>query len=104
MLQRIQQEGPLRATDFLQKRAKKGAVWWDWKPEKVALEQLFIEGELMVVERRGFQKVYDLTERMLPTGTETTMSSANKKTVRIFQSATFIGNGICRAYGYQDRS
>jgi uncharacterized protein YcaQ len=54
VLQRIQQEGPLRATDFLQKRAKKGAVWWDWKPEKVALEQLFIEGELMVVERRGF--------------------------------------------------
>ena len=82
VLQRIQQEGPLRATDFQQKRAKKcaknGAGWWDWKPDKVALEQLFIEGELMVVERRGFQKVYDLTERVLPTGINTTMPSANE--------------------------
>jgi uncharacterized protein YcaQ len=78
VLKRIQQEGPLRAKDFEQNRTKKGTGWWDWKPDKVALEQLFIEGELMVVERRGFQKVYDLTERVLPTGIDTTAPSANE--------------------------
>ncbi|MFT6283718.1 MAG: hypothetical protein ACJAXM_000177 [Arenicella sp.] len=54
VLQRIQQEGPLRAKDFERESTKKGKGWWDWKPDKVALEQLFIKGELMVVERRGF--------------------------------------------------
>jgi uncharacterized protein YcaQ len=76
VLHRIQQEGPLRAKDFEHDRTKKSSGWWDWKPDKVALEQLFIEGELMVVERQGFQKVYDLTERVLPTGTDTTIPSA----------------------------
>lgn len=78
VLRRIQQEGPLRAQDFEHDRAKKGSGWWDWKPDKVALEQLFIEGELMVVERQGFQKVYDLTERVLPSGIDTTAPSANE--------------------------
>ena len=78
VLQRIQQEGPLRAKDFEQNRTKKGTGWWDWKPEKIALEQLFIEGELMIVHRLGFQKVYDLTERVLPAGVNTTAPSANE--------------------------
>ena len=78
VLKRIQQEGPLRAKDFEHDRTKKGTGWWDWKPDKIALEQLFIEGELMVVERRGFQKVYDLTERVLPTGIDTTLPTAGE--------------------------
>jgi uncharacterized protein YcaQ len=78
VLQRIQQEGPLRAKDFERDATKKGNGWWDWKPDKVALEQLFIEGELMVVERRGFQKVYDLPERVLPAGIDTSVPSANE--------------------------
>jgi uncharacterized protein YcaQ len=78
VLQRIQQEGPLRAKDFEHDRTNKGTGWWDWKPDKVALEQLFIEGELMVVERQGFQKVYDLTERVLPEGIDTSIPSENE--------------------------
>lgn len=62
---RVAAEGPLRAQDF--EEPMKGARgWWDWKPAKVALEYLFHAGELAVVGRRGFQKVYDLTERALP--------------------------------------
>lgn len=40
--------------------------WWDWKAEKMALEILFMLGKLMVAYRQGFQKFYDLTERVLP--------------------------------------
>jgi len=40
--------------------------WWDWKVEKRALEHLFTNGKLMVAYRKGFQKYYDLTERVLP--------------------------------------
>jgi hypothetical protein len=66
ILQRIAQEGPLQAKDFERGSVAKNSGWWDWKPAKKALEQLFMEGELMVLKRQGFQKVYDLTERVLP--------------------------------------
>jgi uncharacterized protein len=65
ILKRIREEGPLRARDFEDTRKGK-KEWWDWKPAKRALEQLFMEGELMISQREGFQKVYDLRERVLP--------------------------------------
>ena len=71
ILQRIRSEGPLQAKDFEREGDKKVAGWWDWKPAKKALEQLFMEGELMAVKRQGFQKVYDLTERVLPPDIDT---------------------------------
>jgi len=40
--------------------------WWDWKVEKRALDYLYTMGKLMVAYREGFQKYYDLTERVLP--------------------------------------
>ena len=74
VLERIKDEGPLQAKDFKDSRKTKTG-WWDWKPAKKALEQLFMEGELMVAKRQGFQKVYDLTERVLPANTDTRIPS-----------------------------
>ncbi|WKE64104.1 crosslink repair DNA glycosylase YcaQ family protein [Gallaecimonas kandeliae] len=71
VLDRIRAEGPLKASDFV--RAKGG--WWQWSDEKKALEQLFHEGELMVTRREGFQKVFDLPERVLPSHIQTTRAS-----------------------------
>lgn len=71
VLARIAAEGPLLARDFEHPpRQSKG--WWDWKPAKRALEQLFMEGELMVAERQGFEKRFELTERFLPAHVNTT--------------------------------
>ena len=67
---RIRAEGPLFARDFEDPR-KQHKGWWDWKPAKLALEQLFMEGELMSVERQGFQKRYELTQRFLPSSVDT---------------------------------
>ncbi len=79
VLERVASDGPLRARDFEDRRgARQG--WWDWKPAKRALEQLFMQGDLMIIGREGFQKVYDLTERVLPvainTSTPTTLELA----------------------------
>jgi hypothetical protein len=68
VLARIRTEGPLMARHF--EAPKRTAGWWDWKPAKRALEYLFMAGDLMVT-RQGFQKVFDLTERVLPPGTDT---------------------------------
>lgn len=64
--ERIAREGPLRSQDFEHARKGQAAGWWDWKPQKAALEYLWFTGELMVARREKFQKVYDLTERVLP--------------------------------------
>lgn len=69
VLRRIKNEGPLQSKDF--ERESTGAnPWYDWKPTKVALQQLFMEGRIMVAGRQGFQKVYDLAERVIPEGTD----------------------------------
>jgi uncharacterized protein YcaQ len=55
----------LRGADFEYDGPKRGS-WWDWKPAKNALEHLFARGELMISDRVNFQRVYDLSERVLP--------------------------------------
>jgi uncharacterized protein YcaQ len=45
---------------------KRAGPWWGWGPTKAALEYLWWAGELSVVRRENFQKVYDLTERVIP--------------------------------------
>lgn len=65
LLAHIAENGPVRSADF--EHPRKGASgWWEWKPHKRHLEGLFTAGEVMVIERRNFQRVYDLTQRVMP--------------------------------------
>lgn len=66
ILKHVADIGPVQSKDFARADGAKGSGWWDWKPEKRHLEALFTTGELMVAERRSFQRVYDLTERVVP--------------------------------------
>jgi uncharacterized protein YcaQ len=61
----VRERGPVRSSDFVRTDGKAGG-WWEWKPEKRALESLFTAGELMVARRHNFQRIYDLRERVLP--------------------------------------
>ncbi|MEF1288782.1 winged helix-turn-helix domain-containing protein [Vibrio sp. M260118] len=71
VLKRIEAEGPLMAKDFDSKAHKTDG--WNTKPTKQALENLYMQGDLMISERRGFHKVYDLTSRVLPSGIDISM-------------------------------
>ena len=73
ILDRIKAEGPLMSRDFKKSEPKKTSTIpvWSANPVKRALHQLFMEGKIMVSHRKGFQKVYDLTERVLPPDVET---------------------------------
>jgi len=69
VLERVTREGRLMARDFEQdpelgKRPAGG--WWNWHPEKTALEYHWRTGHLAIAAREGFQKVYDLAERVIP--------------------------------------
>lgn len=69
---RIREEGPLGAADFQKPDGVESGPWWNWKPAKSALELLCDTGVLMVTKRRNFQRIYDLTERVLPPDVDTT--------------------------------
>ena len=84
LLARICADGPIRSRD-VETNSTKRAGWWDWKPAKKALEQLYMEGELMVSDRKGFQKTYDLTERVLPAHVNSQMPSKEELAAHILE-------------------
>ena len=62
----LKENGATRAIDFERRDDSAPGGWWEWKPEKRALESLFTSGDVMVARRRNFQRVYDLRERVNP--------------------------------------
>jgi uncharacterized protein YcaQ len=89
---RIEAEGPLKSRDF-ENPEDRSAGWWNWKPAKRALEQLFMQGELMIIARDGFQKTYDLTERVLPEGTDTRLPDDE-------EMATYLLDTMLKSHGF----
>lgn len=73
ILAHIRAYGAVTTKDVGQTRSKAG--WWNWSPSKTALEWLWRMGELAVAGRKGFQKSYDLTERVIPAALRDTQLS-----------------------------
>ncbi|MBI6118361.1 winged helix-turn-helix domain-containing protein [Salegentibacter maritimus] len=92
VLDTIRTEGPKKARDF-QNEAKKAGSWWNWKPTKIALERLFLQGDLMISSRNGMQKTYDLTENVLPKSINTTLPTNH-------EFAEYLVKTYLRAYGF----
>ncbi len=92
-LKRIAAEGPLMARDFEHTGKRTGE--WKTKPAKRALENLFMQGDLMSPCRVNFQKVYDLTERVLPEGTDTSVP-APEEYARYLIARYLRANGLGR--------
>jgi uncharacterized protein YcaQ len=65
LLERIRKEGPMPASAL--DAPKGGGGWWGWSEGKAAMEWLFWSGQVTTATRRNsFERVYDLTERVLP--------------------------------------
>lgn len=75
-LDHIRETGPVRSADFARTDGR-ASGWWDWKPEKYALERLFGAGELMIARRQNFARVYDLRERVHPTWDDSLLPGAS---------------------------
>ncbi|QRK82777.1 YcaQ family DNA glycosylase [Pseudomonas granadensis] len=65
VLASVEEQGAV-AAGSLSTREDKAGPWWDWSAEKLALEWLFAAGEVTVAGRRGFERLYDLPERVIP--------------------------------------
>jgi uncharacterized protein YcaQ len=73
VLDRVAREGPLMVKDFENDRQEASSGWWDWRPAKIALERLYLDGRLMITRKKDFQKVYDLPLNLIPDDIDTTM-------------------------------
>jgi uncharacterized protein len=66
MLKHVEKNGPTTSRELSTRTEKKG-TWWDWDEVKVALEYLFLTGQLMSRGRgTDFARIYDTPERVLP--------------------------------------
>ncbi|MFD6764042.1 winged helix-turn-helix domain-containing protein [Streptomyces roseolus] len=64
VVDQLRSEGPRTATEL--GGAKNKGEWWDWSDTKIAVERALMFGEVVVTERRGWKRVYDLAERAIP--------------------------------------
>ncbi len=92
VLERITKEGPLKGRDFESEKKNKGS-WWNWKPSKKALEKLYMQGDLMISKRVGMEKIYDLRERVLPSGLDTTEPT-------LLEFAEYLVDASLKAHGF----
>jgi uncharacterized protein len=63
VLAEIRARGPLGSRHF---EGEGGGGMWNWKPAKRVLDSLWDRGDLSIAGRQGFQRLYDLTERVIP--------------------------------------
>ena len=81
VLARIRHEGPLPSRAF--EGAGSGGMW-NWKPAKMVLEALWDRGRLVIMGRQGFQRLYDLPERVLPRHVLEAPTPSEDETLRTF--------------------
>jgi len=62
----VRERGPVSAGEIELGEKKKRPGWWEWSEAKTAIEFLFWSGEVTSACRRGFERLYDLPERVLP--------------------------------------
>ncbi len=61
----IQSHGPTAQSD-LPEQHKGAGGWWGWSRNKLALETLFDQGLVTAAKREGFERYYDVPERVIP--------------------------------------
>ncbi|NUG51064.1 winged helix-turn-helix domain-containing protein [Acinetobacter lactucae] len=92
ILARVSAEGKIRLRDIDKNNKKSLGNWWNSGPGRRAFEQLYMQGDLMICERNGMEKAFDLTERCLPENIDLSMPT-------LYEYAQYLFNNTLRAHG-----
>ncbi len=104
VLDRVGREGPLTVKDFDNDRLEPSSGWWDWRPSKIALERLYLDGRLMVTRKRDFQKVYDLPRNIVPDDIDVTQPSPVEYARHVIRrTLTALGIGYAKEIAWRAR-
>jgi uncharacterized protein YcaQ len=96
VIEQIRERGPLGAGEITGAARGPGG-WWGWSESKEILEWLFWTGQVTTARRRNFERLYDLTHRVLPDDVlarEVSKEEAQRELMRI--SARALGVGTLR--------
>jgi uncharacterized protein len=99
ILNTIREHGPIRSRDF---EGRGGGGMWQLKPAKRMLDALWTAGELVVSGRQGFQRLYDLPERVLPPSIFTASELSEKETIRALIMRAVSSRGALTSRGIID--
>jgi hypothetical protein len=97
VLEEIARRGPLGSRHF-DGAARQGEMW-GWKPAKQMLELLWNHGELVVAGRQGFQRLYDLTERVLPAAVRDAPTPSEPERLRTLAHRAVVARGALTERG-----
>jgi uncharacterized protein YcaQ len=97
----IRDRGPLGAGE-LEKGERGEGGWWGWSEAKKALEYLFWAGRVTTATRRGFERVYDLTERVIPSDVLARPTPAEPDAVRDLLRLSAAATGVATAADLRD--
>ena len=101
VLARIRSEGSLAASDFEAHKGRSG--WWEWSDTKRTLEWLFWAGHITTAARRGsFERVYDLTERVIPEAVLAQRTPADAEAHRALIEHAAAAHGIATSGDLRD--
>jgi uncharacterized protein YcaQ len=66
VLAEVADRGPIAASEIEEEGTRRAEPWWSWSDVKRAFEFLFWSGRITSARRRNFERLYDLSERVLP--------------------------------------
>jgi uncharacterized protein len=101
VLEQIRERGPLGASELSDAGKSKGS-WWGWSQGKEILEWLFWIGDVTTAHRRNFERVYDLSERVLPEAVRTLPVPSREQAQRELMSIAARAMGVATARDLRD--
>lgn len=102
VLDLVREKGPIAASDIELGAAKARKGWWEWSDAKIAVEWLFWSGQVTSARRRGFERLYDLPERVLPASVYAAPPPAEHEAVRALVERSARAMGIATATDLRD--
>ena len=101
VLKEVRDRGPLAVSDLSEGAENQGS-WWGWGDGKMALEWLFYAGKVTTAHRRGFERIYDLPERVLPTEILALPTPPEDEAQRQLMEIGARAHGIATAFDLRD--
>lgn len=107
----VAERGPIAAAELSRPGTRSGN-WWGWGAGKATLEHLYDSGLVAIAGRRGFERLYDIAERVIPKAAldapAPPREEAMKQLICLGAKASGIGTfgditGYLRVDGWRDR-
>lgn len=101
VLAEVAARGPLGASE-LSEAGRGAGGWWGWSDGKRALEFLFWAGRVTTAGRRGFERLYDLTDRVLPAAVAAAPTPDEKEAQRALLRIAASAHGVATERDLRD--